>query len=659
LGSSGKFTQENRFISLTTPLGDDVLLLTGFTGHEGISRPFAFNLDVLSEKKDVSFSDIVGQKVSVKVELSDGTAERYFNGYVSRFAQSQTDPRFTHYQMEVVPWLWFLTRNADCRIFQNMTIPDIIEQVFTDRGFSSNFKSSLTGSYEVLDYCVQYRETDFNFVSRLMEQYGIYYFFEHEEDDHTLVLADSASAHTNCPVQSSVRYSPSTKMHTEDVITGWHLEQELRTGKYSLRDYNFETPSATLEASETTVVEVDSNTNYELFDYPGDYDTASDGTGVAKIRMQEEEAAHLIGSGSSTCRSLASGYLFDLEEHDRDDSNKTYLLTQVEHIASDPGAYDLNSGGTASYSNHFACIDSATTYRHARVTPKPFVQGPQTAVVVGPSGEEIYVDKYGRVKVQFFWDRKGQNDENSSCWIRVSQPWAGQGWGGIYIPRIGQEVIVSFLEGDPDRPIITGRVYNAEQTVPYALPDNSTRSTMKSSSSKSGGSSEFNEVRFEDKSGSEQLFLNAQYDMDVNVKNDSREAVGSNRSLAVGKNQMESVGGDLSINVTGNINQKSGQNVSLNAGQNLMEKSGQNFNHDAGMNIYLKAGMNVVIEAGLELTIKAGGNFVNIGPAGVAISGTMVMINSGGAAGSGSAASPTDPTKPDQADDGSKGTMLS
>jgi type VI secretion system secreted protein VgrG len=655
LGSSG-YTQENRFISLTTPLGDDVLLLTGFTGNEGISRLFAFNLDVLSEKKDVSFSDIVGQKVSIKVELSDGTAERYFNGYVSRFAQSQTDPRFTHYQMEVVPWLWFLTRNADCRIFQNMTIPDIIEQVFTDRGFSSNFKRSLTGDYDPLEYCVQYRETDFNFVSRLMEQYGIYYFFEHAEDDHTLVLADSPSAHTNCPEQSSVRYSPSTKQHTEDVITAWHLEQELRTGKYSLSDYNFETPSTKLVASESTVVEVDGNTSYELFDYPGDYGTTSDGTAVAKIRMQEEEAAHLIGTGSSTCRTLASGYLFDLEEHDRDDSNKTYLITQVQHTASDPSSYDLVKGGTASYSNNFTCIDSAIFYRHARVTPKPFVQGPQTAVVVGPSGEEIYVDKYGRVKVQFFWDRKGTNDENSSCWIRVSQPWAGQGWGGIYIPRIGQEVIVSFLEGDPDRPIITGRVYNAEQTVPYTLPDNGTRSTMKSSSSKGGGSSEFNEVRFEDKSGSEQLFLNAEYDMDVNVKNDSREAIGNNRSLVVTKDQMESVGGDLHMDVTGNINQKAGQSVSLQVTQNLTETS-MSYSHQANQAIYLKA-PQVVIEADAQLTIKVGGNYVSITPATVAITGTMVMINSGGAAGSGSAGSPTDPKKPDQADNGSKGTKL-
>jgi type VI secretion system secreted protein VgrG len=318
LASSGKFTQENRFLSLDTPLGEDVLLLAGFTGHEGISRLFQFNLDLLSEKKDISFNDIVGQKVTIKMEMTDGSSFRYWNGYVSRFAQSGSDGTFAHYQMEVVPWLWFLTRNANCRIFQNMAVPDIVEKIFSERSFGSNYKASLTGSYDPLDYCVQYRETDFNFISRLMEHNGIYYYFEHTESDHTLVMADSPSAHTNCPVQSSARYLPAAKDNVEEVVTAWHLEQELRTGKYSLKDYNFQTPSANLHASENTVVEVGGNTKYELYDYPGDHDTTSRGTALAKLRMQEEEASHAVTSGSSTCRTLASGYLFDLEDHHRE-----------------------------------------------------------------------------------------------------------------------------------------------------------------------------------------------------------------------------------------------------------------------------------------------------------------------------------------------------
>jgi type VI secretion system secreted protein VgrG len=654
--ASSSFTQENRLLTITTPLGQDTLLLAGLAGHEGISRLFSFSLDLLSEQKSISFSDIVGQSVTITVQLSDGSTERYFNGYVSRFAQSGTDDRFTHYQMEVVPWLWFLTRNADCRIFQNMAVPDIIEQVFSDRKFASNFKNSLTGSYEPLDYCVQYRETDFNFVSRLMEHNGIFYFFEHGEDAHTLILADSASALQNCPGQSSVRYAPTVAPNIEDVVTAWQIEQELRTGKYTLTDYNFETPTANMLATESTVVEVDSNTNYEIFDYPGDYLTGSDGTDVAKVRMQEEEAGYMVASGTSSCRTLASGYLFDFEEHDRDDMNKTYLLTEVQHTASVGGGYGHGTG-ESHYSNRFSCIDSAVPFRPVRITPKPFVQGPQTAVIVGPSNEEIYVDQYGRVKVQFFWDRKGTNDQDSSCWIRVSQPWAGQGWGAIFIPRIGQEVIVSFLEGDPDRPIITGCVYNANQTVPYTLPDNGTRSTLKSSSSKGGGSNEFNELRFEDKSGDEQLFMNAQKDMDINVKNDLREAIANNRSLIVTKDQMESVGGDLSLNVTGNINQKAGQNMSLQVTQNLTETS-TSYSHQANQAIYLKA-PQICIEADAQLTIKVGGNYVTLNPAEVAVVGTMVMINSGGSPGSGSAGSPTSPTKPDQADNGTKGTKLS
>jgi type VI secretion system secreted protein VgrG len=298
-------------------------------------------------------------------------------------------------------------------------------------------------------------------------------------------------------------------------------------------------------------------------------------------------------------------------------------------------------------------------FRPQRLSPKPFVQGPQTAVVVGPAGEEIYPDKYGRVKVQFFWDRLGKKNENSSCWVRVSQPWAGKNWGSVSIPRVGQEVIVEFLEGDPDRPIITGRVYNDDQMPPYTLPDNMTRTTFMSRSTKGGGSSNYNELRFEDKKGDEQIFLNAEKDMDHRVENDSREFVGKDRSLIVKGDQKEKVEGAQHAEVTGSRNEKVGQSMSLQVGQSLNEKTGMKFAHDAGQEIHLKAGMNVVIEAGLELTIKASGGFINIGPAGIAISGTpLVLINSGGAAGAGSGSSPEDPQKPDEADDGSKGGKM-
>src|SRR5258705_8655206 len=494
-----------------------------------------------------------------------------------------------------------------------------------------------------------------------MEQSGIFYFFKHEEGKHTLILADSTSAHQACPGQPAAGYNiTSGGLGEEDVVTSWHIEQEVRSGKCSLTDYNFETPSASLLVTEPTVVSAGGNADYELYDYPGEYHARSQGTGFATIRMQEEEATHLVASASSVCRAFTSGYKFTLKDHYRDDMNIAYVLVEIQHVASVGGSYSLEGGGAgASYSNHFTSIPETVPFRPARVTPKPFVQGPQTAVVVGKSGEEIWVDKYGRIKVQFYWDRQGKQDENSSCWVRVSQPWAGKTWGAISIPRIGQEVIVSFLEGDPDRPIITGRVYNADQAVPYELPDNQTRSTLMTRSSKGGGSANYNEIQFEDKAGSEQLFIIAEKDMDHRVENDYREYVGNDRSLIVKGKQSEKVEGDRHSQVTGNHNAKIGQNLSLQVGQSLNEKSGANFAHEAGQEIHLKAGMTVVIEAGMQLSLKASGNFIDIGPSGGSISVTMVMINSGGAAGSGRGSSPKDPVDPNEADDGSKGTKLS
>jgi type VI secretion system secreted protein VgrG len=661
------YSQQDRLIALTTPLGEDALLLAGFTGHEAISRLFSFHLDLLSEQAPIDFSEIIGKNVTISVTQADFTP-RYFNGMVSHFAQSGSDARFTRYQMEVVPWTWMLTRYADCKIFHNKKVNEILEQVFGDRGFQ-DYKLLLNGDYSPMEYCVQYRETDFNFISRLMEQNGIFYFYQHEKGKHTMVIADSSTAHEACPGQTSAGYNlASGGIDDADVINSWTLEQQLRSGKYTLTDYNFTTPSANLTATEPSVIEVGGNSGFEIFDYPGEYTARGDGTAFAKLRMQEEEAGHLVANGSSVCRAFTSGYKFDLTDHYQGSMNTSYVLTEVRHIASAQESYSLEHGGSGdSYSNHFTCIPGTVPFRPARLTPKPFVQGPQTAKVIGKStykdtsgddgggdGEEIWVDSYGRVIVLFPWDRASM----CSCRVRVSQEWAGQGWGAITIPRVGQEVLVSFLEGDPDRPIITGRVYNAEQTVPYDLPTNQTRSTFKTRSSEGGGTDNYNELRFEDKTGSEQIFLRGEKDFDTRLKNDIREWVGNNRSLIVTQDQMEKTGGDLHSQVTGNVNEKVGQNLSLQVGQNLYEKSGMNFAHEAGQIIHLKAGATVVLEAGAELTLKVGGNFIDINAGGVTIVGTMVMINSGGAAGSGCGSSPTSPKDPDVADDGSKGGKM-
>lgn len=680
------YTQTGRLISLTTPLGDDKLLLTGFTGHEAISRLFNFQMTTLSEDTAIDFTAIIGQSVTINVTRSDDS-QRYFNGIVSHFACTGKEGDMTRYELEVVPKLWTLTRYADCRIFHNKQAPDIIKQVLDERGIKYN--PSLNGTYKPLEYCVQYRETDFNFVSRMMEQYGIFYFFEHEDGEHTMKLGDSSSAHNPCPGQRNASFNLAAGgLDAGDVVNAWSIGQELRSGKHSITDYNFTNSTSDLSASESTIYSVAGNDAMEIFDYPGLHNTATDGTALAKVRMQEEEAVHKIAHGASVCRAFTSGYKFDLKDHPLGAMNASYVLTEIQHIASVASTYgDDGATGGDSYSNQFTCIPADVLFRPARLTPKPFVQGPQTAVVVGKDsdddsadnqdaggdGEEIWVDKWGRVLVQFWWDRK----RATSCWMRVSQDWAGKGWGMINIPRVGQEVIVSFLEGDPDRPIITGRVYNDMQTVPYTLPDNGTRTTFRTSSSTGGGTEHYNELRFEDKAGKEQVFLRGEKDSDTRILNDSREWIGNDRSLIVTNdqkesvgadlhlqvkgNQVEKVGGDLNNHVEGNLNQKTDQTISIQAGQNLYEKSGQNFAHEAGQMIHLKGGMTVVIEAGMQLSLKVGGNFIDIGPAGVSIQGTMVMINSGGAAGSGCGSSPTspgDPKKPDEADDGSKGTKM-
>ncbi len=692
------YSQDHRLIAVETPLGKDVLLLQEITGYEGISHLFSYELDLLAfENESIVFKDIVGKKVSITLHLPDGTP-RYISGYVSRFTQGETDARFfTHYHAQVVPWLWFLTRQADCRIFQNLAVNDIISQVFNLFDFK-DFRLSLKSSYPKLEYCVQYRETSFNFVSRLMEEFGIFYYFDHStKGKHTMVLADQSSTLPVCP-SSPVSYDTQVGGLTDpEVLTNWHVGQEVRTGKYTVTDYNFTTPSTSLLANDPTVVDLAASQPLELFDYPGLHTTKDLGDNVAKVRMQEEEAGYMVVSGAGNCRGLMSGYSFELKNHYRSDQNTNYVVTEVRHFASAGQTYTTaGSQGGETYSNHLTCIPASVTYRPARVTPKPFVQGPQPALVVGKSGEEIWVDKYGRVIVQFYWDRLGKKNENSSCWIRTSQPWAGGNWGAMWIPRVGQEVLVSFLEGDPDRPVITGRVYNADQMPPYTLPDYQTRSTFMSRSSKGGGASDYNELRFEDLKGKEQIFINAQKDMDLRVENDSREFIGANRhlivtanqqekvnaekhmyvqgshfekiggnmSLQVGQNQMESVTGNLSLSVTGNQSESVTGNVSL-AVTGKQDVTNMAYALKSDSTIHLNAGMSAVIEAGMELTLKAGANFIDIGPAGIFISGTpMVFINSGGAAGSAPDASPqspdspTAPKDPDTADDGSKGAKL-
>ncbi|MGD9187916.1 MAG: type VI secretion system tip protein VgrG, partial [Desulfobacteraceae bacterium] len=526
--------QEARPVEIATPLGDDVLLFYRMTATEELGRMFQFELDLLSKEPDIKFDDILGQNITVRLTLADDK-KRYFNGFVSRFSQEGFLDEFHVYSATAHPWLWFLTRTADCRIFQEKTVPDIIKAVFKDHGFS-DYEESLSGSYRSWEYCVQYRETDFNFVSRLMEQEGIYYYFKHEKDKHTMVLSDSVSAHEPYPGYEKLPFFPPDEhlKRERDHIYNWTLAQEIQPGIYALNDFDFTRPKANLQVK-SSILQDHAHASMEIFDYPGEYPDTGDGETYARARIEELQVNQERVEAQGNALGLATGSLFELTDYPREDQNREYLITSATHqMVSEAYTSGTSTGSSAGYTCNFTALPSKQPFRSARITPKPTVQGPQTAIVVGPSGDEIHTDKYGRVKVSFHWDRYSKSNETSSCWVRVAQIWAGKQWGGIHIPRMGQEVIVDFLEGDPDHPIITGRVFNNDNMPPYELPANATQSGIKSRSSKGGGAENFNEIRFEDKKGEEEIYLHGEKNWTINIENDKDQTIGHDETLSVG-----------------------------------------------------------------------------------------------------------------------------
>jgi type VI secretion system secreted protein VgrG len=541
--------QEARPVAITTPLGDDVLLFNRMTATEELGRLFRFDLDLLSKEPDIKFNDILGQNITIRLRLPEAK-KRYFNGYVSHFSQQGMVDEFHAYKMTVNPWLWFLTRSADCRIFQEKSVPDIIKEVFRDHGFT-DFEETLSGNYRTWNYCVQYRETDFNFVSRLMEQEGIYYFFKHQKDKHVLVLSDSISAHAPYPDYEKLPFFPPDEhlRRVRDHIFDWTLERKIQPGVYALNEYDFTRPKATMQVK-SSIQRNHAHTSLEIFDYPGEYPDTSDGENYVRARIEELHVEHEQVHGQGNARGLAAGSLFELTDYPREDQNQEYLIISATHQIASEAYTSGNAEGTGQdYTCIFTALHSKQSFRPARTTPKPKVHGPQTAVVVGPSGDEIHTDKYGRVKIQFHWDRYGKLDENSSCWVRVSHPTAGKGWGAVQIPRIGQEVIVDFLEGDPDQPIIMGRVYNANQMPPYELPGSGMVSGMKSNSTPGGGG--YNEISMDDTKDKEQMTLHAQYNQSNTVENDqSVTVVSGNRVVSVQSGtQSETIKGDANLTV--------------------------------------------------------------------------------------------------------------
>lgn len=665
--------QENLYFSVSTPLGPDTLILTRFHGEERVSGLFHFHLELVSETKDVDFSALIGEGATITVDLADDT-QRYIHGKIASFRQGGSDAKFTHYYAELRPTFWMLTLSADCKIFQEMTVPDILEAVLQDKGVT-DFKNNLTGSYQPREYCVQYNETHFDFLSRLMEEEGIFYYFEHADGIHTLILVDDVSGLTPCPGADTVDYGTEATWVQQNVATTVTVSESVMAGEHAVDDFYFETPTTDLMTATAGKAADPGAGTRRIYEYPGRYTKKDRGTALSKLRIEENEVPGKSLSGESYARPFTSGYKFTLAQHYRSDVNDEWILLRVHH------AFEWDH-----YENQFEAIPSKTPYRPPRVTPKPFIPGTQTAIVVGKSGEEIWTDEYGRIKVQFHWDQIGTNDENSSCWIRVAQPWAGKTWGQIFLPRIDQEVVVTFVDGDPDRPLVTGSVYNAIQTVPYGLPAEQTKSTIKSNSSKGGGG--FNEMRFEDKKGEEEIYVHAQKDQNIEVLNDRTKTIGNdetntiqnsrtttikdaddtltvetgNRVVTVKNsrtttiedaddtltvstgnrivnvdtgNEEHTVAGDFTVTVQGNltldikgsITVKAGTSISTEAGTSISEKAGTDLSNEAGTSLTNKAGTTMTNEAAISLTNKGSATQTVDGGGMLTLKGGLIKIN--------------------------------
>jgi len=571
------YSQANRPLQVTTPLADDALLVTGFRGTEELSCLFSFELSLIAENSTtVDFSKLVGHDISLSVATTgegEATDWRYLSGICARFSQGNRNEEFTSYYAEVFPKVWLLTRQAQSRIFQQKSVPDILKKVF--QGFDCDFQ--LRGQYEHREYCVQYRETDFDFASRLMEEEGIFYFFKHSKSGHKMIIADGSVAHIDVPGLTKARYDviEGGSQHGDNIFE-WRKIQELRAAKYSLWDHSFQQPTKNLEAKESIMESVKAGTvthklkdqpnePLEIYDFPGAYAVRFDGINpsggeqperlqkilednkrTVKLRMEAEALPSLTIHGSSGCRNFVAGHKFTLERHF--DANGDYVLVSVTHEASMGSPYRSGSiGGDLVYSNIFTCIPFQLPYRPPRRTPKPFIHGVQNATVTGPPGEEIFTDKYGRVKVQFYWDREGKKDANSSCWLRVSTLWAGKQWGSLNIPRIGQEVIVAFVEGNPDAPVVVGSVWNPETMPPNKLPDKKVICGLKTNTHKGKG---YNEMSMDDTAGKEKITIHGQYDMGTTVEHDQTDTVHNNRVITIDGTHTETIKKDTTIKIT-------------------------------------------------------------------------------------------------------------
>ena len=644
--------QKNRQLLVNTPLGENFLLAAEFSASETISELFSFKLKLVHEETPAGLTPTVvdpkallGQPISVKVNIPDKTS-RHFNGVVSHWRQGNRDTRFTYYQAIVVPKVWLLTQKSQSRIFQRLTVPQILRKVFA--GFSVKYE--LVGTFSRREYCVQYQETDFDFASRLMEEEGIYYYFEHTASDHKMIVANTPLSHRECPTKSRFPFEDKVG-RTDGVVSSiatWETAYQLQTGKITIWDHNFELPHRKLEADQPSLYPVADNSALEVFEYPGAY--AKRYTGIdrsggdqsgevqhifednqvqAELQMQAIDARYKVSHASSNCCPLTVGHKFEIFNHADKKVDGEYVLTSLTHLVVQTPSLATEQKVEGAYQNNFTCIPlktGSTPFRPVRKTPKSRIPGSQTAVVVGPAGEEIFTDKYGRIKVQFHWDRDGKYDVGSSCWMRVSQPWAGGSHGLICIPRIGNEVIVEFLDGDPDRPLVTGSVYNPAQMPPYTLPANSHTMGFKSNTTKGG--SGYNEMAIVDGKAGELIRIHAQKDMDTTVLNNDTQYVVVDRTNKVDGKQLETVKGDKTTIVSvGNrvTNVETGFQHNVVKEEVLIKSTASKIDIKAATEINITAVTKITIKVGASsLTMDAAGN-INLQGSNIQINGTATI----------------------------------
>lgn len=567
-----KAQQTNNIISISTPLGKDDLYLTRFSATEAISQLFTISASMYTVGTKISLDDLIGQPVCIKLRKANKflfpIAPRYFHGVVSHIESSgsrtsSTDDKedYIDYHLTIQPAISFMKKRTNCRIYQNKSVIDIITDLFAQHEIA--FTNKTTSTYEKYDYCVQYQESDLDFVNRLLQQEGIFYFFEHTDAAHTLILADSATTYEKNTDFLVDCYSGTL---AESHVAHWQGGLNMTSGAFAQKGYDFTQPKK-FPSGDHVIATMPSQEKYEVYDYIGESEFNKRAQPVANIRLEALQKDMNKSTGQGDCRGFEVAKLFQFYNHeDSRYEGQTYVITAMRTVASQPNQSGASQSGGDIYRNDFECVPEKTIYRPTALRNKPLISGVQTAIVTGEAGDEILVDKYGRVKVQFHWDREGKNDSKSSCWIRVAQNWAGNKWGAFFFPRVGQEVLVDFINGDPDQPIISGAIYNADLMPPYTLPDKKTQSGIKSHSTKQGAADNFNELRFEDEKGKELLFFQAEKDHELNVKNDQKDTIGNDRTTLVNNDDTATIVNNQTIDVGKVLNVTAGTDIKFTTG---------------------------------------------------------------------------------------------